>query len=161
MIISNTTPLINYSSIQRLDILEKLFHQIIIPEAVEYELLEKTGKFPTLEQLKYCNFIKTIPIKDIRLFNSIKRELDNGEAEAITLAIEHQAELILLDELNGRHVAQYHNLNFTGTIGCLIQAKKQGLISNIKEPLDLVRDQACFWINEKLYQRILFDNHEK
>jgi predicted nucleic acid-binding protein len=49
LIISNTTPLINFSSIERLDILHKLFGEIMIPPAVNTELLEKVKVFPKLQ----------------------------------------------------------------------------------------------------------------
>ena len=73
VIISNSTPLINFAAIQRLDILETLFGKIWIPTAVERELLEKGKLYPS--------------------------------TEAITLAVEQNAQWLLLDEERGRTIA--------------------------------------------------------
>jgi predicted nucleic acid-binding protein len=160
MIISNTTPLINFATIERLDILEQLFDSIIIPVAVKNELIEKGNLFPALKTIQNSDFISISKIKDIRLNNSFKIDLDEGEAEVLTLAIERNAELILLDELTARKIAKFHEVNFIGSIGCLVLAKRNGIIINIKPLLDLMREKARFWINQKLYERILFDNQE-
>ena len=69
-------------------------------------------------------------------------------------------QLILLDELTGRNIARFNKLNFVGSIGCLIKAKQNGIISEIKTSIDAMRKDARFWINEKLYQKVLQDNRE-
>jgi len=51
-------------------------------------------------------------------------------------------------------------IKFTGSIGCIVEAKKLGIISSVKPILDEMRIKARFWINPKLYQRVLDDNHE-
>ena len=160
MIISNTTPLINFSVIERLDILKQLFENITIPKAVEKELIDKENRFPILKSIQYSDFISSLEIGDIRLYNSLKMSLDEGEAEALTLAIERNAELILLDELTARKIAKFYRLNFIGSIGCLILSKKNGIITHIKPLFDLMREKARFWINQRLYEKILADNRE-
>ena len=130
MIVSNTTPIINFSSIERLDILKQLFGKISIPKAVYRELMQKRDRFPNIRQIDAYNIFKVTLINDIRLYNSFLDELDMGEAEAITLAVEKKAKLVLLDELAGRNVAQFLKLGYVGTIGILVQAKKNGIISN-------------------------------
>jgi len=88
-------------------------------------------------------------------------ELDNGEAEAIALAIEKNAKLVLLDELAARNIAQFHSINFIGTIGCLVLVKRRGYIDSIKSLLDLIQTEGHFWISKKLYKRILIENNEQ
>ncbi len=53
-------------------------------------------------------------------------ELDIGEASAIALAVENQADLVLIDERRGRLVATRLNLRYTGILGILVEAKSQG-----------------------------------
>ncbi|HNC55604.1 MAG TPA: hypothetical protein PLP33_09190, partial [Leptospiraceae bacterium] len=67
MIISNTTPLINFSSIERLDILSTLFGEIIIPPAVKNELIEKINIFPKLQTVLENPNIVVLNLKDDRI----------------------------------------------------------------------------------------------
>lgn len=160
MIISNTTPLINFCSIARLDILEKLYIEITIPLAVRNELEEKRDLFPNIDLIFHSRFISIREIENKNTYKILKIDLDNGEAEAITLAIENNAELLLLDEIAGRNLAEYHDLLFTGTIGCLVIAKRTGIIDKIKPLLDEIKIKARFWIHDDLYNKVLKENLE-
>ena len=160
MIIADSTPLINFAAIHRPDVLEQLFERIVIPEAVETELLKKGKRYPRAEELKRADFIDVIRIKDVALCNSLKIDPDHGEAEVITLALEQDAELLLLDEIAGRMIAKFHNIPFTGSIGCLVETKRTGIIPKIKPLLDATRLEARFWVSEKLYRCVLSDNCE-
>ncbi|MEA3282798.1 MAG: DUF3368 domain-containing protein [Euryarchaeota archaeon] len=144
MIIADSTPLINFAAIHRPDVLEQLFERIVIPEAVETKLLEKGKRYPSAKELKRANFIDVIRINDLALCNSLKIDLDRGEAEVITLALEQNAELLLLDEIAGRTVAKFHNIPFTGSIGCLVEAKRTEIIPEIKPFPDAIRLEARF-----------------
>ncbi|MEW6095355.1 MAG: DUF3368 domain-containing protein [bacterium] len=161
MIVANSTPLINFATIHRLDIIEQLFGKIVIPKAVEMELVEKGERYPTAKELQDATFIEIMEIQNITLYNLLKLNLDEGEAESITLALEQKAELLLLDELAGRAIAQFHNIPFIGSIGCLVKAKSIGIIPKIKPLLDAMCTEARFWIDNDLYQSILNDNNEK
>jgi len=160
MIVSNSTPLINFASIDRLDVLESLFQKIWIPSAVETEVIEKGKHYKSSIKLKQADFIHTKPVINIEHRNALLFDLDIGEAEAITIAFENNAELILLDEIAGRMVAEKYNLLFTGSIGCLVEAKRKNIIYSIKDLLIEMKIKANFWINPKLFKRVLIDNNE-
>jgi predicted nucleic acid-binding protein len=83
------------------------------------------------------------------------QELDEGEAEVITLAIEHQASLVLLDETEARRVAGIFGIPKSGVIGILIRAKSEGRISSLEPELDKLRIRAGFWIAKDLYRKVL------
>ena len=106
----------------------------------------------------YLNFLtfEWIKIEQIQDRKSIAYflDLDKGEAEAIVLATESEADLILLDESPGRFHAKHAGLRVTGTIGILVKAKKQGLISELK-PLILELKDNGVWLSESLIERIL------
>lgn len=160
MIVSNSTPLINFAAINRLDILERLFGVLTIPPAVEYEVLECSSQYPSMAAIRQVTFIEKHCISNTMLRDALTLDLDLGEAEAIALALEQKAALLLLDEIAGRTVAESYQLAFTGSIGCLIEAKQAGIIPAIKPLLDAMRYEARFWLNPRLYARILMEQGE-
>ena len=85
------------------------------------------------------------------MLHLLKRDLDAGEAEAIALAKEIKAELILLDERDARKIAKSLSLKTLGTVGVLIKAKQSGKIESLQVMLDVLRDQAQFRISDSLY----------
>jgi predicted nucleic acid-binding protein len=94
------------------------------------------------------------------LVHALRQELGAGEAEAIVLALETEAELLLMDERIGRENAHHLGLHYTGLIGTLIAAKHRGLISAIKPYLDDLRKIAGFRVANTLYRRVLMDEGE-
>jgi predicted nucleic acid-binding protein len=91
----------------------------------------------------------------------LRQELDAGEAEAIALTLETQAELLLMDERVGREVARHLGLRYTGLIGVLVEAKHKGVLSVVTPQLDELRNIAGFRISDALYVRVLQDEREE
>ena len=127
----------------------QLFH---IPQEVFNEIEAGKHKKYYLNLLTF-EWIKIEQIQD-RKSIAYFLDLDKGEAEAIVLATESEADLILLDESLGRFHAKHAGLRVTGTIGILVKAKKQGLISELK-PLILELKEKGVWLSESLIERIL------
>lgn len=86
--------------------------------------------------------------------------MDAGEAEAIALALETDAKLLLMDERLGREVAQHFGIRCVGLIGSLVESKHRGLISEVREAMDRLRDIAGFRISQALYEQVLKDTGE-
>ncbi len=109
----------------------------------------------------WCHYYSSCCITDFLCL--LKNELDPGEAEAIALAKEIKAKLILLDERDARKIAKSLSLNVLGTVGLLIQAKQTGKIESLQTMLDLLKNEAHFRISESLYDLALkvVDESEK
>ncbi len=151
-VVSNTTPIISLLKLNRLDLLKQLYTQIYIPVAVYNEIKAGNTKQYYCD-LSTIDWIKIIEIKDKQAVKYFL-DLDSGEAEAIVLATEINADLIILDEKLGRFHAKHADLKITGTIGILIKAKKNGLIEELKPLLDELSHKDV-WISEKLKREIL------
>jgi len=76
------------------------------------------------------------------------------KSEAIALALEINADLILLDDLDARERARIYDLQITGTVGILLRAKLEGKIVSLKDILRKLR-KTGFWINNELMQELL------
>ncbi len=85
----------------------------------------------------------------------LKADLDLGEAEAIALALELNADRLLMDERLGRAAAIRAGLQVTGVLGILIAAKRNNLIPEVKPLLNALIEQVGFWIDERLYAEVL------
>lgn len=86
--------------------------------------------------------------------------IHQGEAEAIILALELGANLLLMDEKKGRELALFYNLKVTGLLGILLQAKHQNIINSVKPLIDNLRQKADFRISKILYHAILKEANE-
>jgi predicted nucleic acid-binding protein len=85
----------------------------------------------------------------------LQRDLDRGEAETIALAVELGADLLLLDEKEGRHVAQRLGLRVVGVGGILLEAKATGAIDVVRPHLDALRQTAGFYLSDSVYRYLL------
>lgn len=160
-IVSNTSPLANLAAIDRLNLLHQLYDEISIPEEVFKELIAISGpeakiKFPLRkDRWKTFPWLKIQNVTNQHLVDSLLIELDKGEAEAITLAIELRAEFALIDERRGRRVASRLGVKTVGLLGALIEAKYRNLIPAVKPLLRDLEVRAGFWVSQELHRRVL------
>ena len=92
---------------------------------------------------------------DAPLIRTLRQDLDLGESEAITLAVEKEAGLVLLDEREGRRRARNVGLEVTGALGILAQADRRGDLDSLSDALDRLEGEAGFWIGSALREQIL------
>lgn len=161
LIISNTTPLINFAEIGRMDVLEALFGSVTITPAVVDELRVKSALFPLTARVPALPAICIQAPADRLLVRGYAAQVHAGEAECLALAMEHPGSLLLLDDLAARGLASANRLLFTGTLGCLTQAKKQGLITAMRPLLRELRTNTRFWISDVLEKRVMRDCGEE
>ncbi len=158
LVVSNSSILIHLSRIGKLWLLKEIFGKVVIPKAVykECTIGDKIGS----EEIKRSGWIEVQEIKNQNFKNLLQIFLDEGESEAIVLAFEVNADLILLDEAEARRIAKNLGLKVTGTIGILLKAKKLGLITNLRKEIELLRETG-FWISETLIHKILQEAGEE
>jgi predicted nucleic acid-binding protein len=130
-------------------------YEIVIADTTCFILLENIGEFNLLRSL-FTKIITTTTIaeefgsplpewieirkpKNISFQNSL--DIDAGEASAITLALESQNALLILDDNKGRKTAERLNLLYTGTLGIILKAKNVGIIPSLKPIIQNTRNK--------------------
>lgn len=160
IVVSNASPLINLARIGRLLLLRDLYGQLTIPEAVWNEVVIEGKDQPGASEIEAATWIRRKVATDNQLVRILQQDLDDGEAEAIALAVEEEADLLLMDERIGRESANHLGLRYVGLVGVLVEAKSKALVREIKPLLDALRDIAGFRLSEDLYSRVLKDQGE-
>lgn len=130
IVVSDATPIISFLKINRLDILGKLFGEVLLPEAVYEELTSNQDFQEEAEKVTSCDFFKRVSVSNNNAVGMLMRitGLDLGESEAIVYSDENKSDLLIVDEVRARHVATTMKLRITGTIGILIAANENGLL---------------------------------
>ena len=148
VVISDTSSLIILHKIDELDLLRKLYIEVIITPEIAQEFKD------TLPE-----WIKITSVKDKKYQEFLETQVDSGEASAIALAKEMKDPILLLDDLKARKLAKKLNLRFTGTLGVLHKAKQEGIIHKIK-PLINKLLLTNFRISQNIIDKLLKINDE-
>ena len=155
-VVSNTSPLWNLASLDRLDLLHDQFPDVRIPQAVMDEL--RIGHdYPEMTRIRQAIDAQRVTVKsltNVSLQRSLMLELDRGEAAAIALALELSVTHILIDESDGRVTARAMGLRPVGILGILLRAKHEGKVVSLSYEMSRLRYEAGFFIAEPLFQRL-------
>jgi hypothetical protein len=155
IIVSNTSPLTNLAAIGQFDLLHHLYSEIHIAEGVWNELNAGEKQWPGSKEVVNSYWVYRHVIQNQFLVKALRRDLDLGESESIALALELKADIILLDENDGRNAARRFNLKPVGVIGILLEAKKKHRIELIRPHLDALRQIAGFRLSKGVYMYAL------
>ena len=155
IVVCNTSPLTNLAAIGQLDLLRLLYGRLHIAEGVWDELNAQGQRWPGRDEVAMADWIERHPVQNHTLVTALRRDLDRGEGETIALALELGADLILLDEREGRHAAQRLELRVTGVVGLLLEAKSRGTVAAVRPHLEALRHRAGFYQSEPVYQAVL------
>jgi hypothetical protein len=153
MIVVNSSPLIALSRIGHLQLLPDIYSEVYIPLAVQKEIVSVGIRVGT-EAVKNASWIHVVTVSNPNAVHLFRKKLDAGESEAIVLAVELNAELLLMDELKGRRIAEAMGLNISGTLGTLVLAKKRGFLTELK-PLLAALMTSEFRMAKPLYHKVL------
>ncbi len=151
LIVADSSALVALALCGGLDLLDRLFDKVQVPQAVYDEVIVK-GK-PAAHTLKTYLQGKVVPVL---LTNVVITGggLGQGEIEAMALYKAVHADYLLVDDNRARKVARLNNMTITGSQGILLLAKHRGIISHVKPYLDQLRN-TNIRISERLLQRTL------
>ena len=142
IVVSDTSPITTLIQAGRVDLLHKLYGEVLIPEAVRAELSVSHQSLP--------DFFLCVPAADRGEVKRLLAELDPGEAEAIILAKERHADLLLIDENEGREVATREGIRFIGLVSVLVESKLKGFIPSLREIFREIEKETTFFISVEI-----------
>ena len=155
IIVTNTTPLIGLAMLGRFELLQQLFGEIYIAQAVYDEAVVGGREIGGAKyEILSASWIHTIKVKDRLAVEVLLDELDLGESETIVLAHEIHADWVLMDEKKGRRKLDQLGLRKIGTVGILLKATEVGLISIIRSELEKLRSKG-FSLSNGLIKAVL------
>lgn len=156
-VILDAGPVISLALVGKLEILSRIFNEIMIPEAV-WEETTRCKTFPEIPQI--TSFFKN-RIKKIVTTNDLISVMGRGESEAVLLYRELNADFLVIDDKRARFIAEESGVNCIGTLAVLMKAKEKGLEKELR-PLfiKLLENKRYFKIDD-LNQILLLFNEQK
>jgi hypothetical protein len=154
LVISDTSPIRAMEHLALLDLLEKLYGQVYLPDAVAEELRRPSRRFGSFDPSKYSFLVIESP-RDRSCVAALEQELDAGESAALALALERKADYVLLDERAGRRVARRLGLTVVGVLGILSEAKQRDFIPALAPLLQRLQTELDFRLAPQIVADVL------
>jgi len=159
VVVSDTSPVVCLIHLKQINLLEKLFAEVLIPHSVYKELLQ--SDIIDNYFLQENPFFKIKNPVNTAIVKKLGKQLDIGESEAIALSIEQNPEFLLIDESLGREIALQYNLSIKGTLGILLLGKEKNYLSEIKPLIFILQNEINFRIKPSLLQLVLQQANEE
>jgi hypothetical protein len=156
--IADSGPLISLTRIAQLELLPRIFSEIIAPPEVWHEVTIKGQGLPGADEISQVKWIK-IQTPLPQLVQPLSILVDAGEAQSIALAQTTPGSIILLDDARARKIAARLNIKQIGTIGLLLRAKRMGLIEKIRPHIEALIENGIY-IRLKLIDAVLHEAGE-
>ena len=150
MIVSDTGPLAVLFKSRLLFILKEVHEEVLVPGAVERELRRKPEGAVIFSENPW---IKAAEVENTELVKVLMLVVDEGESEVIALAL-HSGARVLIDERRGRNAARKLGLEIRGTLGLFVEAKKKGIIENVRECINELLE-AGYYLDAELIEEVL------
>lgn len=148
IVVSDTSPIRALVHLGLLDLLRAIYGDVFIPPAV---LVELQRVFPETGGRQIIpDWVHVKAVSDSNEIRRFRSNLHAGESEALALALELDADYVLIDE-----EARRRGLNPVGALGVLLQAKKSGMIPAIGPLISSLRADLNFFVSEKLEKELL------
>lgn len=133
LVIADSGPIFSLALIDKLDLLDKLFDEVKIAQAIWIEISSDKSK-PFHDRI--CLYFQD-KVESIKGFNELTFVMDYGESESVILYKELQANFLLIDDKKARSIAENFGIKCVGTIGLLSIAKDKGFVSDLKSLFEL------------------------
>ncbi|MBE0542587.1 MAG: DUF3368 domain-containing protein [Verrucomicrobia bacterium] len=146
-VVSDTTAITTLLKAEQARLLEKLFERVFVPQAVWDELKEFHTDLPTFVELR--------PVRDATERLKGTELLGRGEAEALLLAKELNARLLLTDDRKARLAARRLRIPCSGLVGMIVQAKQLGKIDSAREMLNLLETKGGLYLSDAVVAEAL------
>jgi uncharacterized protein len=150
--VCNASPLIVFHQIGRLELARAVLGSVLIPPAVASEIAPSLGVPPSWVEISSSSPFALDPMP-------WWPSLDPGEIEAIAVALELSARLVVLDDRSARRAARQLGLKVVGSVGVLLQAQQRGLIGSVRPDLDAMV-AVGFHVSRALYEGVLAISEE-
>jgi hypothetical protein len=152
-IISNAGPLLSFARANLLALLREIVGALTIPEAVYDEIVVSGAGLPGADEVRDSAWITRAPVSDHRFVEQLPHTLHAGEREAIAMAREQRAALVI-DDQAARRVAEQYGVACMGSLRLLEEAKQRGIIAAVKPTLDALM-AAGMYLSDPLYHAFL------
>ena len=137
LVVADSSVLIAYHQVDHLAVLRDLYTRVVVTPAIVRETAPSLGKLPAwIEEMAAATD------------HSLTLRLDNGEREALSLAMEIVPGAVLVDDLAARRVARILAVPTIGSAGVLVDAKSAGLIDRVSPVLHAMRISGLYLSDE-------------
>jgi len=155
IVVVDSSALITLARIGRLELLQQIAGVVHLPEAVFEEVVHKGAGRPGSSQVAAASWILRRSVRDKTFVERLGGRVGRGEAEAIVLAKELGADLLVIDDATARRIAEAEGQFVVGLLGLLIHAKHRKLVVQVKPLLDEMLGSG-FFLDDAHYQAILW-----
>jgi predicted nucleic acid-binding protein len=152
-IVADSGPILSFARANRLELLHQVVSDLTIPDAVYEEIVIRGAGKPGSTEVQGASWIRHLPVRDRAFVDQLPPTLHLGEREAIALAKEQGAAL-LVDEREARQEALHQGITILGSLTILREAKTRGIIPQVRPVLDELI-AAGMYISEALYEAFL------
>jgi uncharacterized protein len=151
LIIADSSALVALALCGGLELLDRLFAEVRVPQAVHDEVIVEGKSAAQLLQAYLQGKVAPVPLENVVITGA---GLGRGEIEAMALYKSAKADWLLLDDNRARKVARLNHIRITGSQGILLLAKHHGLIAQVRPYLERLR-ATDIRIGERLIERTL------
>jgi predicted nucleic acid-binding protein len=153
-VVVDSSAQITLARIGRLELLHQITDVVYIPAAVFDEVVHRGAGRPGSREVAEAGWIHRREVRDAASVERLSVRVGRGEAEAIVLAGEVSADVLVIDDAMARRLAEAEGHRVVGLPGLVIYAKQNGLVTGIKPVLDDMR-AAGFFLDDSRCQSLL------
>jgi predicted nucleic acid-binding protein len=151
-VVMDASPLVCMMKAGIIEILPALFKNIVVPQAVNSEIMVKERSDPKGQVLASYQRIKLV--EDIPIAPQVASwDLGQGESQVISLAVEHPDYWAVIDDREARCCATALRSHHTRTLGIIVLAKKRGIIPSICGHLERLKEVGL-WISDEIVDQV-------